>query len=125
MYVFGGSKLLHEEIANELWSLDLRTLLWTDHTPSPPDTQVSYNSSDNATAVGVGGDTVVVSVADESTGGSGRNFLPLPVRGHTAHAVGTKMVVLLGLSSGEEPLVPYVQEYDFGEHHFSIAIGLF
>ena len=40
--------------------------------------------------------------------------LPLAVRGHTAHVVGSKMVILFGISPGEEEFPAYVQEYDIG-----------
>ena len=42
-------------------------------------------------------------------------LLPLPVRSHTAHVVGSKMIVLFGVSSSAETLISYVQEYDFGK----------
>ena len=41
--------------------------------------------------------------------------LPVPVRSHTAHVVGSKMVVLLGLTSVEDVIISYVQEFDFGK----------
>ena len=116
MYVFGGSKFPLEEITNELWSLNLLTLTWTYHGPFPnPDVgsgSVTNTSAGNITGVGVAGGDDVVSVEE---GASGRSCLPIPVRSHTAHVVGTKMVVIFGLSSGEENAVSFVQEYDFGE----------
>ena len=41
--------------------------------------------------------------------------LPLPVRSHTAHVIGNKMVTLFGLSSGRTVFLSYVQVFDFGE----------
>ena len=102
MYIFGGSKFPTEEITNELWSLDLMTVTWTNLSPDD-------NSSVNGSSVD-GGD--VVSMADSTP--SRDDYHPIAVRSHTAHVVGSKMVVFFGLSQGELPFVPFVQEYDFG-----------
>lgn len=91
MYVLGGSLYPSETILSEFWMLDLTSFKWT------PLFNVSANP-DNSSAP----------------------TLPIPVRGHTAHVVGSKMVVLFGISSGDELLPAYVQEYDFSEsrsHH--------
>ena len=106
MYVFGGAKWPSEEIVNELWALDLQTRVWTPlFNHDPYDTE-----HDNTTLLEVGGAPSSVSIEP-----SEENFLPLPVRSHTAHVVGSKMIVLFGLSSGAETLISYVQEYDFGK----------
>lgn len=89
MYVFGGSLYPSEVISSELWVLDLTSLQWTPlFNESTPDLD---NSS--------------VPVLQ----------LPVPVRGHTAHVMGSKMLLLFGLSSGGEEFPAYVQEYEFGE----------
>lgn len=106
MFVFGGAKLPSEEIVSELWALDLQTQVWTplfNHQPLSTE-------HDNATLMEVG--DVPPSVSIEP---SEQSFLPLPVRSHTAHVVGSKMIVLFGVSSGAETLISYVQEYDFGK----------
>lgn len=99
MYVFGGSLYPTETITAELWKLDLTTLQWTplfnQSSSPPPDNSSSPFPS-----------TPVYPAPLEP---------PVPVRGHTAHVVGSKMLVLLGYSSAEEPFPSYVQEYDFGE----------
>lgn len=106
MYVFGGAKLQSEEIVNELWALDLQTQVWT-----PLFNQEALSTDrDNDTLMEVGDVTSSVSIER-----NGENFLPLPVRSHTAHVVGSKMVVLFGISSGAETLISYVQEYDFSK----------
>lgn len=106
MYVFGGAKWPSEEIVNELWALDLYTLLWTPlFSPSPLSTE-----PDNTTMHGNSDTLSVVSFQQNE-----EDLLPLPVRSHTAHVVGSKMVVLFGLSSGAETCISYVQEYDFGK----------
>ena len=106
MYVFGGAKLPSEEIVNELWALDLQTQVWTPlfhhHALS--------TEHDNVTLMEIG--DVPSSISIES---SEENLLPLSVRSHTAHVVGSKMIVLFGVSSGAETLISYVQEYDFSE----------
>lgn len=81
MYVFGGTKVLSEEMTNELWALDLTTMTWA---------LIETNNSSTA-------------------------FLPIPVRSHTAHVVGSKMVVMLGMTSLEDSTVSLVQEFDFSE----------
>ena len=103
MYVFGGAKTPTEEITNELWSLDLVTLTWRSHFSAS-------NPSDNVTILEDDSDLVSM-----TTTGPREGYLPIPVRSHTAHAVGAKMVVLFGLSSGEQLFVNFTQEYDFGE----------
>jgi len=40
---------------------------------------------------------------------------PVPVRDHTAHVVGSKMVVLYGLSFSASGFFPLIQEYDFSK----------
>ena len=112
MYIFGGAKLFSEEIVNELWALDLQTQVWTplfDH--QPLNTELV-----NATLMEVG--AVTSSISIES---SGENVLPLAVRSHTAHVVGSKMIVLFGVSSGEETLISYIQEYDFSKLHIHVC----
>ena len=118
MYVFGGAKIPSEEITNELWALDLDSFIWTplfdDSTPSLP----SNTSDDNSTISGNPGDRVVaMEIANQETG---EMLLPLPVRSHSAHLVGSKMVVLFGLSSSEDSFISYVQEYDFGKYMYIV-----
>lgn len=89
MYVFGGSLLPSEDIVSELWRLNLSTFQWTP----------LFNISE-----GEGNSSAESAVT-----------LPVAVRGHTAHVVGSKMVVLFGMSPGETIFPSYIQEYDFGE----------
>lgn len=49
------------------------------------------------------------------TNNSSVAFLPFPVRSHTAHVVGSKMLIILGFSSIEDSTVSLVQEFDFSE----------
>ena len=72
---------------SELWRLNLTTFQWTP---------LFNTSEDNSSA-----ESAVA--------------LPAPVREHTAHVVGSKMVVLFGMSPGETLFPSYIQEYDFGE----------
>lgn len=59
-----------------------------------------------------GGNTISMETSDTE---SASEPLPIPVRSHTAHVIGNKMVTLFGLSSGRTVLLSYVQEFDFGE----------
>eukprot|EP00731_Ephydatia_muelleri_P020317 Em0013g44a len=88
MYVFGGTKVLSEEMTNELWALDLTTMTWA---------LIETNNSSTA-------------------------FLPIPVRSHTAHVVGSKMVVMLGMTSLEDSTVSLVQEFDFITETWSLPV---
>ena len=103
-----------EEITNELWSFDLRNLVWTCLLN---DTSTPSNDTTNATTSLVqGGSSSSVSMATERVGRSaGGDYLPMPVRSHTAHIIGSKMVVLFGYSSREDIFISYVQEYNIGK----------
>ena len=103
MYIFGGAKWPSEEVVNELWALDLQTQEWT---PLFSDRALD-TEQENSTLLDIGDVSSTISVEPRE------DLLPLPVRSHTAHVVGSKMVVLFGLSSGAETLISYVQEYDF------------
>ena len=124
MYVFGGSLLPSEEITNELWALDLPTLTWTSLAPPTPATPTTLpNNTLNVTATnissegGEAGSLVMVEVVNEGANEGGL-LLPVPVRSHTAHVVGDRMVVVFGLSSeGSNSMLDFVQEYDFGTCH--------
>lgn len=50
--------------------------------------------------------------------------LPLAVRGHTAHVLGSKMIILFGISPGEGVFPAYVQEYDIGKCNMCRALGV-
>lgn len=107
MYVFGGAKWPSEEIVNELWALNLYTQLWTPLCNFHPVTM----EHDNSTMLDHGADIM----SKMSLQPNKETHLPLPVRSHTAHVIGSKMIILFGLSSGTETFISYVQEYDFGE----------
>ena len=107
MYVFGGAKWPSEEIVNELWALNFSTQLWTSLSNFHPLTM----EHDNSTLID--GDVDIISMMSFQPNKKTR--LPLPVRSHTAHVVGSKMIILFGLSSGTETFISYIQEYDFGE----------
>ena len=94
MYVFGGVLYPSETITSELWKLDLASLQWT------PLFNESVPASDDGTNI-----TERVEPLHP----------PVAVRGHTAHVVGGKMVVLLGMSPGSDTFPVYVQEYDFSK----------
>ena len=107
MYVFGGAKIPTEEITSELWVLDLVSLEWMDLSPVS-NTTANDSSDGNETIPGViSMETLQLSPQED--------YLPLPVRSHTAHVIGSAMVVLFGLTSDRLKLVGFVQEYDFGK----------
>lgn len=87
MYIFGGALTPSEAVVSELWQLNLGSLQWTP----------------------------LFNISEDNSSAESANMLPVAVRGHTAHVVGSKMVVLFGISPGENIFPAYVQEYDFGE----------
>ena len=116
--MFGGAKTPQEEITNELWSFDLRNFVWkclfATNTASN-DTTIG-NSSNATTSLVQGDGSTSVSMATGHAGRSvGGDYLPMPVRSHTAHIVGSKMMVLFGYSNREDVFISYVQEYDIGK----------
>lgn len=87
MYVFGGALTPSEVIVSELWQLNLVSLQWTP----------------------------LFNMSEDNSSAEPALALPIAVRGHTAHVVGSKMVVLFGISPERVIFPAYVQEYDFGE----------
>ena len=127
--MFGGSKLPQETITNELWAFNLTNQTWTrlfqdpeGETPalmnssSTMNTTVDQNNSSTMNATMEPSDNVTMTPANQVS------YLPLPVRGHTAHVVGSSMLVLFGQSSREGGHVFFVQEYDLGEWRVGAAL---
>ena len=111
MYVFGGSKLPQETITNELWAFNLTNRTWTNLSEDR-EGEIPMNNSSNSTGTVVdmgSGPLVAMGTTNQM------DYLPLAVRGHTAHVVGSKMVVLFGQAKSEQRLVAFVQEYNLGE----------
>ncbi len=92
MVIFGGSLYPSETITSELWTLNLTSLQWTP----------LFDDDRNNGTVPLD-----------------RHVLPIAVTGHSAHVIGSKMVVIFGLSSGDEIFSSRVQEYDFSEFSHS------
>ena len=105
MHIFGGVLIPRERTTNEHWALHLPTLTWSPLTLHTDDIIVA-NSSDNSTDADA-------DVAMETPNGNAVS-VPLPVRSHTSHVVGSTMVVLMGMTDSSQTLLNYVQEYDFG-----------
>jgi len=110
LYVFGGAKTPQEEITDELWALDLRTLTWVCLFNGTDMDDLSNNMT-SLNQEGGGGTSISMVTRASQDGDDG--YLPMPVRSHTAHVVGSRMVVLFGYSSREDIFISYVQEYDF------------
>ena len=106
MYVFGGAKYPSEEIVDELWALDLHSRVWTPIFNRHP----VITEPDNTSMLDSGNILSMVAFQSNKEG-----LLPLPVRSHTAHVVGSVMIVLFGLSSRTKTSISYVQEYNYGE----------
>lgn len=110
--MFGGAKTPQEEITDELWALDLRTLTWVCLFNGTDMDDLSSNMT-SLNQEGGGGTSISMVTRASQDGDDG--YLPMPVRSHTAHVVGSRMVVLFGYSSREDVFISYVQEYDFGK----------
>ena len=93
--------------------------MWTcllNDTSTPSNDTTINNSSNATTSLVQGGSSTSVSMATGRAGRSaGGDYLPMPVRSHTTHIVGSKMVVLFGYSNREDVFISYVQEYDIGK----------
>ena len=68
MYIYGGALLPSEEITNELWRFDFRTLTWTE---------IESCQSGNESL---------------------SSYCPLAVKDHSANVVGNKMLIFFGYS---------------------------
>ena len=112
MHIFGGVLIPEERITNEHWALHLPSLTWSPLTLHTDD--VITNLSDNSTTVDADAD-VTMETTNQST-----TTVPIRVRDHTAHVVGSMMVVLFGMTDSEHKFIYYVQEYDFRKSMYLI-----
>lgn len=116
MHIFGGVLIPGEKITNEHWALHIPTLTWSPLTLDDDNDDVMANStmtSNNTTNVDFN-TGVAMTMSNQVT-------LPIRVRSHTAHMVGTVMVVLFGVSDTQHSFLSFVQEYDMSK--FLITSG--
>ena len=119
MHIFGGVLIPEERITNEHWTLHLPTLTWsplTLHTYNDDDDVVI--EPDNSTDIDVNAADVAMEITNEKT-----TRVPIRVRGHTAHVIGSTMVVLFGMTDYQHEFIDYVQEYDFGKCNI-VCVGI-
>jgi len=115
MIVFGGLLVPSEMFTDSLWTYNFTSGLWE----VMPTAQGNDSLSVNYTT------TLNVSMEFNDTDTNGDNVttsdavpwrLPLPVRGHTAHIIGNKMIVFFGLAYAAELFPSALQQLDLGEY---------
>ena len=113
MHVFGGVLIPEERITNEHWALHLPTLTWSPLTLHADDYDNDDDvviEPDNSTDIDIDTADVAMEITNEKTTSG-----PIRVRGHTAHVIGSTMVVLFGMTDTQRGFIDYIQEYDFGK----------
>ena len=130
MIVFGGVLVPSERFTRELWTYYFLDGTWdvTTWQPSTNFTDSNFTSSQNASSNNMtidydyqdvdnldGYDVSQEEMYNISNSSINDGMLPLPVRGHTAHVIGDKMLVFFGIvrASGSQPSL--IQELDLGK----------
>jgi len=129
MIVFGGLLVPSETFTDLLWSYNFTSDLWevvsssqgnnsiSNNFTTSPDISMELNDTDYDYASGDNNNTN--NTEDIAAWG-----LPLPVRGHTAHVIGNKMVVIFGLAYTAELFPTAIQQLDLGEL-FNMTLWVF
>ena len=113
MHIFGGVIIPEERITNEHWALHLPTLTWsplTLNTHDDDDDNYVITEPDNSTDIDLNAVDVSMEIINANSASG-----PIRARGHTAHVIGSTMVVLFGMTDSQHTFIYYVQEYDFGK----------
>ena len=113
MHIFGGVLIPEERITNEHWALHLPTLTWsplTLNTHDDDDDNYVITEPDNSTDIDLNAVDVSMEIINANSASG-----PIRARGHTAHVIGSTMVVLFGMTDSQHTFIYYVQEYDFGK----------
>lgn len=129
MMVFGGVLVPSERFTAELWTYSFLDGTWSVQNPSTPSAtynETSFTSSQNGSSDNITTDYDnyeldgfdVPEEGDSSNNGSG--LLPLPVRGHTAHVIGDKMLVFFGVVRASESLPSLIQQLDLENMTWSV-----
>ena len=121
MVVFGGLLIPSETFTDLLWTYDFSSGLW-ELIPT-----ARGNNSFSITTVSMEFNNDTEFSGDNDTSDSNDTIpwgLPLPVRGHTAHVIGNKMVVFFGLAYAAELFPSAIQELDLGKYSACIVCGV-
>ena len=122
MIVFGGVLVPSERFTAELWTYSFLDGTWDVQNPSTTpsnSTNTNMTSPYNATIVDYDDSDLLdgydVSKEDVVNGSNDTGLLPLPVRGHTAHVIGDKMLVFFGVVRASISQPSLIQQLDLGE----------
>ena len=122
MIVFGGVLVPSERFTAELWTYSFLDGTWDIQNPStPPANYSSINMTSPYNATTIDNDDIDfldgydVSKEDMVNSSNGTELLPLPVRGHTAHVIGDKMLVFFGVVRASNSQPSLIQQLDLSE----------
>ena len=133
MIIFGGILVPSERFTTELWTYNFLDGIW-DVTTWRPSTSPSnytnnnFTSSQNASSNNMtidydyqdidnldGYDVSQEEIYNSSNSSISDGMLPLPVRGHTSHVIGDKMLVFFGIIRASDSQPSLIQELDLGK----------
>ena len=117
--IFGGVLVPSEHFSAELWTYNFSGGNWDITTWHLPADYTSDVDDDNATqsqnASGNGTTTDHDSQIDKLEEMYNNSMLPFATRGHTAHIIGTKMLVFFGIIHASESQPSLTQELNLGK----------
>ena len=122
MIVFGGVLVPSERFTTELLTYFFLDNIWEvsnssgDYNDTIPTSSLN-TSCDNMSADYDGYDVLMKEMCNSSA--SSDVVLPLPVRGHTAHVIGNKMLVFFGLVRASDSQPGLLQELDLGKKQYA------
>ena len=135
MIIFGGVLVPLEHFTTDLWTYNFLDGKWDVETwrpPTPPTnyTNTNFTSSQNASSNNMtidydyqdidnldGYDVSQEEMYNSSNNSISDGMLPLPVRGHTAHIIGDKMLVFFGIVRASDSQPSLIQELDLGKYY--------
>ena len=130
MIIFGGVLVPSERFTTELWTYYFLDGTWdvTTWQPSINYTYSNFTSPQNASSNNMtidydyqdvdnldGYDVSQEDMYNISNNSISDGMLPLPVRGHTAHVIGDKMLVFFGIIRASNSQLSLIQELDLGK----------
>ena len=117
MIVFGGLLVPSETFTDSLWIYNFTSELWEVTPAAQGNESLSLNFTTTQNVSMEFNDTEFdYASGDNDTNDTVPWELPLPVRGHTAHVIGNKMIIFFGLSYAAELFPSDLQQLDLGEH---------
>jgi len=114
MIVFGGLLVPSETFTDLLWTYNFTSGLWEVMPTAQGNDSLSLNFTTTQNVSMEFNDTEFDYAND--TNDTVPWELPLPVRGHTAHIIGNKMIIFFGLAYAADLFPSALQQLDLGEH---------